>query len=139
MTGPSPHLTWDELGCEDGTPYPRDWRTTRAVDLAAAFEALRAACGNRPIAIVSAYRTPTHNAQAGGATLSQHMAGRALDLQCPAHLTLDEFEGLARSVVSITKLRGIGRYEGKRSIHIDVRPSARVIRWHDKRAWSEPV
>lgn len=135
--GPSPHLTWAELASRDGKPYPRRWRTTRAVHLAAAFEALRAACGDKPIRVNSAYRSPERNAAVGGAPRSQHLEGRALDLQPPDGLTLDQFEAIARSLVATTPIRGIGRYPSNNSLHIDVRPSTRLVRWHGSRAWSE--
>lgn len=137
--GPSRHLSWDELRCEDGTPYPQEWRDTRAVELAQTFEVLRRVCGDRPIAVISGYRSPAHNKAVGGASASQHMQGRALDLQCPDHLTLDQFEALAKSIAAHTKLRGLGRYAGKNSLHIDVRPGTQLTRWHDHHAWSEAL
>ena len=78
MNGPSEHLAWSELACKDGTPYPAQWRETRAVALSAVFEALRAAVG-QPLSILSAYRTQAHNRVVGGARASQHVEGRALD------------------------------------------------------------
>ena len=133
MTGPSPHLRWAELACKDGAPYPVEWRTTRLPLLAEAFEHLRLACGNVPLIVLSAYRTPAHNARVGGARLSQHVQGRALDLQVPPHLTLKEFANLARAVRAEpgSALRGIGIYPG--FLHIDVRPSDRLVVWYGAR------
>lgn len=139
MSGPSPHLSWRELASRDGDPYPAPWRGSRAVALAQAFEAVRAACGDVPITVLSAYRTPAHNARVGGAPKSQHVQGRALDLRVPDGMTLDTFEATVRALCATTKIRGIGRYPRKRSLHIDVRPTQRVVRWHGARAWSEPV
>lgn len=136
-TGPSPHLSWAELACKDGAQYPLRWRATRGRALGEVFEALRHACGDKPIRIISGYRSPAHNRKVGGAKASQHMEGRALDLAIPDGLTLDQFEGIALALARTTNLRGIGRYPSNSSLHIDIRPTTRIVRWHGSRAWSE--
>lgn len=122
-TGPSPHLTWAELCCHDRiqTPYPLDWRLdSRVRDLALAFESLRAASGGKPIRVLSGYRTPAYNRQIGGAPSSQHVYGRAVDLQTPAHLTLDVFWRFAQEVARLVPTVGaIGLYDW--GVHLDVR------------------
>lgn len=127
-TPPSAHLSWRELACKDGTSYPLAW-TARARELAAAFEAVRRAAGDTPIAILSAYRTPEHNRRVGGARNSQHVQGRALDLRPPNGMTVDAFYrlivGLARA--SVPSIRGIGKY--KTFVHIDIRPGAHLALW----------
>lgn len=129
MNGPSPHLSWPELACRDRlrTPYPLDWRGTRAVELAAAFEALRAAVG-LPLVVLSAYRTPAHNRAVGGARDSQHVQGRALDLRPP-----DGWDPIALAAVArdIPTIRGLGVYP--RFVHIDVRPSSFLVVWQDQK------
>lgn len=128
---PSAHLTWAELACKDSarTPYPAEWRAIRARELAAAFEAVRRAAGEKPIAVLSAYRTPEHNRRVGGARNSQHVQGRALDLRPPKGMAIDAFYrlivGLAR--VSVPAIRGIGRYQT--FVHIDIRPGAHLALW----------
>src|SRR5690606_9510833 len=78
--GPSQHLSWKELACKDGTPYPDEFKLDgRVFQLAAVFEDIRRVCGNKPIRINSAYRSPAHNKKIGGARNSQHLHGRALD------------------------------------------------------------
>lgn len=123
-TGPSPHLRWSELACRDAihTPYPLDYRTDgRARDLALAFEALRQACGNRPLTVLSAYRTPAWNEAVGGSRTSQHLAGRALDLQTPGQLTPADFWAIAQEVARLVPaIGGLGRYDW--GLHLDVRP-----------------
>lgn len=133
--GPSEHLTWAELACKDGTAYPHRWRTTRALALARAFEAVRAAAGNRPITVLSAYRTPEWNRKVGGARASQHTEGRALDLRPPAGMSLEVFYRLARAEAEHAGIRGISRYPT--FVHIDVRPSEKLIVWQGRRAWAE--
>jgi hypothetical protein len=129
--GPSPHLTWAELQCKDGTPYPEVWRDTRAVQLADAFEAVRAAVG-QPLVVLSGYRSPAHNRAIGGAKLSQHVEGRAVDLLPPKGWTALSLAAVCRQ---IPEVRGLGVYEVGNFVHIDVRPAGRnqIIVWRGGR------
>lgn len=138
-TGPSPHLSWAELACKDGTPYPVEWRDNRAIVLGQAFEAVREAVG-APIVIGSAYRTLSHNKAVGGARGSQHVEGRALDLYPPSGMGIDEFYARIKPVAldPHTSIHGLGKYP--RFVHIDVRPQGAVNRcfcWQGSRAWAE--
>lgn len=132
--GPSPHLTWEELACRDSarTPYPEELRTTTAVHLAEAFEAVRLECGNRPLRVVSGYRTQEHNEVWGGASRSQHVHGAALDIAMPVHI--QAFGEFAAAVFRAREMcpdifKGIGVYPSRRSIHIDVRESRSLAFW----------
>jgi uncharacterized protein YcbK (DUF882 family) len=127
LKGPSTNLSWLELGCKDGTPYPEEYiMEGRAFQLALAFEDIRALCGNKPIIIYSAYRTPEWNKKVGGAKLSQHVEGRALDLH---HTVMknDEFYEAINKVAWELGIRGIGRY--RNFVHIDIRPSDKMVAW----------
>lgn len=124
--GPSRHLKWHELQCKDGTPYPDKWRDNRAVDLALAFEEVRELYG-KPITVLSGYRSEKHNRAIGGARFSQHVQGRALDLRPPDGVPLEMFWHDIRSNAWRFGIRGIGKY--KTFIHIDVRPSDRLVIW----------
>jgi uncharacterized protein YcbK (DUF882 family) len=123
VTGPSPHLSWAELACKDSTPYPREWRASRALVLADMFEAVRARVG-RPLVILSAYRTLEHNRRVGGARYSQHVEGRALDLRPPRGWTVAR---LVEAVREVPQVRGIGIYPS--FLHIDCRPSPWRVTW----------
>lgn len=133
---PSTHLSWDELACNDGTPYPIDWRSTRALTLAREFEEIRASLGGKPIRINSAYRHEAYNRKVGGSKNSQHVQGRALDLS-PLHCTLRELEDavLARARTVSSSINGVGFYPT--FVHFDIRPSERLVRWQGKRSWAE--
>lgn len=137
ISGPSPHLSWNELACHDvgNTCYPQEWRATRAVVLADAFEAVRAALGNQPIRILSGYRTPQHNRAIGGARRSQHLQGRALDLAPPAGVPLATMAEIVRYVARVTHpaIRGVGIYEAGGFVHVDVRPGTHLAVWHGRR------
>lgn len=136
MNGPSPHLSWPELACRDRlkTPYPLDWRTTRAVTLAAAFEALRERIGGLPLVVLSAYRTPSHNRAVGGARDSQHVQGRALDLLPPKGWTPIELAAVAQDIPGI---RGLGVYGT--FVHVDVREAEHLVVWHDRKGTADTV
>jgi uncharacterized protein YcbK (DUF882 family) len=128
LSPPSAHLSWKELACKDGTPYPFQW-DARARALAAVFEAIRLAAGNTPIPILSAYRTPEHNRMVGGARNSQHVQGRALDLRPPKGLSVDAFYALIKRLAtsSVPAIRGIGRYAT--FVHVDIRPGSHLALW----------
>jgi uncharacterized protein YcbK (DUF882 family) len=128
--GPSPNLSWEELACKDGTPYPIEWRKDRAIRLAVCFEAIRKGCGNRPITVISAYRTKTWNKRIGGANKSQHLEGRALDLRPPNILPIRSFYDLILYLTKYYPIRGIGLY--RTFVHIDTRetPTGALVQWH---------
>ena len=135
--GPTLHLSWAELACKDGTPYPEQWRTNRVLPLAMEFETIRALCGSKPIRVLSAYRTPAHNARVGGSRYSEHVQGRALDLAPPAGISVLDFAELinTRAGHLDSWIRGIGVYAG--FVHVDTRESDDVIRWIGSRLRSE--
>lgn len=139
MNGPSPHLSWKELACKDGTPYPEEWRDSRGVTLAIEFEKIRAIVGH-PIEVSSAYRTSEWNRRIGGARRSQHIEGRALDLYPPSSWSLENFYRIVRAVALRrgSWIYGLGKYPTH--VHIDVRPapkSKRLTAWHGSRIWTE--
>lgn len=125
-SGPSKNLSWSELRCKDGTEYPQVWRDSRAIKLALMFETIRG-CWNRPIKINSAYRSESWNRKIGGARFSQHVQGRALDMEPPNGIELDEFYKTILEFVDELGIRGIGLY--KTFVHVDIRPSDKLIVW----------
>ncbi len=126
--GPSPHLTWKELACKDGTPYPQRFIDDgRIFKVAQMFEAIRLLCGEKPITILSAYRSPAHNRKIGGARYSQHMYGRALDLKPPKGMSVEMFYSLIRSASESMGIGGMGLYNT--FVHVDIRPVAKLVVW----------
>lgn len=127
MSGPSNHLSWAELACKDGTPYPQEFRDDfRVLLLAACFEDVRALWG-KPITILSAYRTPSWNSKIGGARNSQHLYGRALDLAPPEGVSIYEFYQNIYNNTDNFGIKGLGKY--LTFVHIDVRPTDRLYTW----------
>ena len=128
MNGPSRHLTWKEMACNDGTPYPKEFISDgRVFKLAQAFEDIRTLCGGRPIKVLSAYRTRNWNTRVGGAPNSQHVQGRALDLKPPIGLTVKQFYELIKANHKDFGIKGIGLY--KTFVHIDIRPTTNLVAW----------
>ena len=83
------------------------------------LEKLRALIGDRPITIISGYRSRSTNTAVRGAKLSQHVMGRAVDIPF----------GVATVQQAMTAgFKGIGS-RGVWAVHVDVRPSSRVVTW----------
>ena len=132
--GPSRHLSWAELACRDGTPFPEEWKVSRALELAelaAAFERVRYLWGG-PLLVSSGYRSPEWNRRIGGARRSQHVEGRALDLSPPRNSpqgNLVRLRGIVLEAREQGYLQGVGIYNG--FVHIDIR--ARRATWYGSR------
>lgn len=84
-------------------------------DLIDKLEALRKAAGNRPVTINSGYRCAKHNAAVGGVSTSQHLLGKAADIEV-AGLAPAKVAELAEKV----GFGGIGLYDS--FCHVDVGP-----------------
>ena len=84
---------------------------------------------NKPITITSGYRTATHNASVGGSRSSQHLLGKAADIQV-ADTTVEAVAAYAESLMP--DWGGVGRYPVKAGrakgwVHVDTR--AKKSRW----------
>ncbi|GHE20107.1 D-Ala-D-Ala carboxypeptidase family metallohydrolase [Halomonas urumqiensis] len=71
----SPHFQRHEFACSCGCGFD-----TVDSDTLAVLERLRKHFG-KPVTITSGCRCPRHNARVGGAPNSQHLRGRAADIQ----------------------------------------------------------
>lgn len=122
-TALSPHFHVREFRCKDGSdPVFVD---TALVEL---LERIREHFG-RAVAVTSAYRTPAHNAKAGGAKFSQHLYGRAADIRVQG-VSVEDVAAYAESL--LPDCGGIGRYPVKAGratgwVHLDTR--AEKARW----------
>jgi len=79
----------------------------------------------RPIHITSGYRCTRYNQKVGGVTNSYHCIGLAADIKVK-DINLIELLGCAEDV----DFSGIGFYEKKNFLHLDVRPTKRT-RWRE--------
>lgn len=93
-------------------------------ELVLALEILRAGVGF-PIHILSAYRDPAHNKKVGGAARSQHLYGKAVDLNRPRMVrNITEVEARAAGFNAV----GMMSRSNPDVIHMDVR--ATPARWY---------
>ena len=115
----SPHFRVQEFRCKDGSdPVFVD---TALVEL---LEQLRVHFG-KAVTITSGYRTPAHNAKVGGSKSSQHLLGRAADIQV-ASTSVEDVAAYAESLLH--NWGGVGRYPVKAGrakgwVHVDTRPN----------------
>ena len=84
---------------------------------------------DQAVVITSGYRTATHNASVGGAKSSQHLLGRAADIQV-ADTPVEDVAAYAESLMP--DWGGVGRYPVKAGrakgwVHVDTR--AKKSRW----------
>ena len=75
--------------------------------------------------ITSGYRTAAHNAKVGGSKSSQHLLGKAADIQV-ADTTVEAVAAYAESLMP--DWGGVGRYPVKAGrakgwVHVDTRPN----------------
>ena len=122
------HFSTGEFASHDGVAYPAEWIPTRLVPLCSVLEIGRHACGDLPIAILSGYRSPAHNAAVGGAQHSQHMEGRAADITVKGLKPVEVHTIFLQlhNQKTIT-LGGLGLYDNW--VHIDIRPGDQLARW----------
>ena len=79
----------------------------------------------RPVSITSGYRCFSYNRKVGGVANSYHLIGLAADIKVK-DVNLIELLGKAEEI----DFSGIGFYEKKHFLHLDVRPTKR-IRWRE--------
>ena len=77
----------------------------------------------KAVTITSGYRTPAHNAKVGGSKSSQHLLGRAADIQV-ASTSVEDVAAYAESLMP--GWGGVGRYPVKAGratgwVHVDTR------------------
>lgn len=86
------------------------------INLLVKLEELRKAVGNKPLVIRSAYRCPVHNKNVGGASKSQHLYGKAVDI---SHHNIGRAL-LERHADRIFSKGGVGM-GGNNIVHVDTR------------------
>ena len=115
----APSFTVREFRCRDGSDVVMIDQT-----LVVLLQAIREHF-NKPITITSGYRTAAHNTAVGGAKSSQHLLGRAADIQV-ADTTVEAVAAYAESLMP--DWGGVGRYPVKAGrakgwVHVDTRPN----------------
>jgi uncharacterized protein YcbK (DUF882 family) len=77
----------------------------------------------RPIYITSGYRCSAYNQKVGGVVNSYHLIGLAVDIKVK-DISLIDLLGICEEI----GFAGIGFYEKKNFLHLDIRPTKRA-RW----------
>ena len=115
----APSFTVREFRCRDGSDAIMIDQT-----LVVLLQAIREHF-NKPVTITSGYRTGTHNTAVGGSKSSQHLLGKAADIQV-ADTTVEAVAAYAESLMP--DWGGVGRYPVKAGrtkgwVHVDTRPN----------------
>ena len=119
----SPGFKVREFRCRDGSDAIIIDQT-----LVVLLQAIREHFG-RAVVITSGYRTAAHNAKVGGSKSSQHLLGKAADIQV-ADTSVEDVAAYAESLMP--DWGGVGRYPVKAGrakgwVHVDTR--AKKSRW----------
>ena len=118
-----------EFSCRSGAAYPvsniddedMEWLESRLLPLCLVLETLRKELGDRPITIMSGYRTEAYNRQIGGAKHSFHVQGMAADIQVDGVTPHFVYETALRlSEENKIYVGGCGEY--LQWCHLDIRP-----------------
>lgn len=125
-TNYSEHFSRDELRCRCGCETPPQVDANLGY-LAVHLEQLRTIVG-APIRVNDAYRCPEQNARVGGAPKSQHMQGKAADLDTGV-LSNANFAARAAQVPAFNN-GGIGMYPSQHFVHVDYRGNG-PARWDE--------
>lgn len=121
----SKHFTRAELDCPCGCRTP-PWQQENLERLArTVLEPLRSRLG-MSIPIVSGYRCESYNKKIGGASRSQHMNGKAVDLDMVKLGSRGVTQArVNRELKQLPRVNGIGLYPAG-GVHADIRPAPRV-------------
>ena len=122
------NFSLEEFECNCGCEMPA-FVKKNVIKLADNLQTLRVVL-LKPIKITNAYRCESHNAKVGGSKNSQHLLGKAADLQVKGESPDD----IADTINDLMKaevfdLGGIGRYNT--FTHVDIRGTK--ARWNNKK------
>lgn len=113
-------------------PYPNEWISSKLHSLCETLEIIRS-IWNKPLTILSGYRTREYNRKIGGATYSRHVEGIACDFKIKG-VPIDNVHIFVMDYIRSAKLKrikGLGRYPT--FVHIDLRPQTWLSRWSGSR------
>jgi len=118
------HFSKEEFNSKDGAGMPQEvWANIKI--LANQLEALRSVL-NAPIHITSAYRSELHNKSIGGKLNSQHLLGKAADIQVKGKSPKQVHKAILKLIKDGKILEGgLGLYDT--FVHYDIRGKA--SRW----------
>ena len=114
-----------EFDCKDGSEMPSNV-LENIKELAKNMQVLRDNL-NLPISLTNGYRSVSHNRKVGGAKNSQHLYGKACDMQVKGMSPKDVYASIERLIeLGEMKEGGIGLYNT--FVHYDIRGTK--ARWN---------
>jgi uncharacterized protein YcbK (DUF882 family) len=122
----TPNFNKKEFASKDGAGMPENvWENIKT--LAKQLEVLRSAL-NKPISITSGFRSVSHNKRIGGVADSQHVLGKASDLQVDGLKPKKVYETIEKLIKQGKMLQGgLGLYD--KFVHYDIR--GEETRWNN--------
>jgi uncharacterized protein YcbK (DUF882 family) len=126
MTKLTEHFNLEEFACHSGEPVPTRF-IKNVLRLADQLEEIRELIGNRPIKILSGYRSEAWNEKVKGAKHSQHLTASAADIVVEGMHPID----LANEIRHFMQMGmiiegGLGIYNNW--VHYDIRGTETI--WH---------
>lgn len=120
----TPHFNKKEFASKDGAGMPEPvWQNIKT--LAKQLEVLRSHL-NKPITVTSGFRSETHNNRIGGSKTSQHLLGKASDLQVKGLKPKTVYKAIEKLIEQGKMLQGgLGLYDT--FVHYDIR--GKEARW----------
>tara|TARA_Y100001958_G_C21231657_1_gene557449 strand:- start:697 stop:1290 length:594 start_codon:yes stop_codon:yes gene_type:complete len=117
----SPNFSLHEFRCKDEnkTSVPEKY-INNIRDLTKNLERIRKEVGDKPIVIISGYRTPEYNKKIGGATRSQHMHAKAADIRVNG-MKSEDLKNIILDLIDKKEITqgGVGYYPS--FVHYDIR------------------
>lgn len=106
------YFDMEEFACKCCGELPADGMN---LVLLAALDQLREEYG-KPIYVSSGWRCPSHNAEVGGVSNSQHVLGNAADIYVDG-----DYEEFYNLVLDMGLFDGVGHYPNDEFVHVDMR------------------
>lgn len=123
----SANFSMSEFDCHDGTPVPERYKANVVRLVNEVLQPLRDGLGKK-ITIISGYRTPAHNRHIDGAKYSQHMKAMGADIKIEGVSRVKANWLIYGFMIARGKGGGVGWYK-KSNVHVDIRPTAKVVLW----------
>lgn len=114
----SKNFILEEFRSKDGAQFPL-FAIENLKKLAANLQIIRDTL-NKPITILSGYRSPAHNAKVKGAKDSQHMKGTAADIRVVG-MTPTQVAAVIKKLMDEKKITAGGLKAYETFVHYDVR------------------